>query len=66
MRATGQGLAFNFGRILAALGAWQMPALMEFFGQSYPKAGATIVFVYIVGMFLIWFAPETKGKSLPE
>ena len=65
-RATGQGLAFNFGRILAALGAWQMPALMAFFDKSYPRAGETIVLVYLVGMVLIWFAPETKGKPLPE
>jgi MFS transporter, SHS family, sialic acid transporter len=65
-RATGQGLAFNFGRILAALGAWKMPVLMEFFQQSYPKAGAALVSVYLIGMLLIWFAPETKGRPLPE
>jgi hypothetical protein len=22
--------------------------------------------IYVVGMVLIWFAPETKGKPLPE
>jgi len=66
VRATGQGLAFNFGRVLAALGAWQMPNLMAFFDKSYPKAGATIVFIYLVGMVIIWFAPETKDKPLPE
>ncbi len=66
VRATGQGVAFNSGRILAAVGAWQMGALMMFFDKSYAKAGATIVLVYLVGMVLIWFAPETKGKPLPE
>ena len=66
VRATGQGLAFNFGRVLAAAGAWQMPNLMAFFEKSYPKAGAAIVFVYLIGMVIIWFAPETKGKPLPE
>lgn len=65
-RATGQGLAFNFGRVLAALGAWQMPNLMAFFDKSYPKAGETIVFIYVIGMVIIWLAPETKGKPLPE
>ena len=65
VRATGQGLAFNFGRILAALGAWQMGAVMGFFDKSYAKAGSTIVAVYLVGMVLIWFAPETKDKPLP-
>jgi MFS family permease len=66
VRATGQGLAFNFGRILAAFGAWQMGPLMAFFDKSYSKAGATVVFIYLVGMVLIWFAPETRGKPLPE
>jgi MFS family permease len=66
VRATGQGLSFNAGRILAAMGAWQMPALMAFFDKSYPRAGETIVLVYLVGMALIWLAPETKGRALPE
>jgi len=66
VRATGQGVAFNSGRILAALGAWQSPAVMAFFDKSYPKAGETIVLIYLVGMVVIWFAPETKGKPLPE
>ena len=52
--------------ILAAVGAWQMGSLMAFFDKSYAKAGATIVLVYLVGMILIWFAPETKDKPLPE
>lgn len=66
VRATGQGVAFNSGRILAAIGAWQMGGIMTFFDKSYPRAGAAIVFVYLAGMVLIWFAPETKDKPLPE
>jgi len=66
IRATGQGVAFNSGRILAAVGAWNMGALMGAFDHSYSKAGAAIIFVYVVGMILIWFAPETRGKPLPD
>jgi len=66
VRATGQGLSFNFGRILAAAGALQMGRLVGFFGGSYARAGATITLIYAVGLVLIWFAPETKGKPLPE
>jgi MFS family permease len=66
VRATGQGLAFNFGRILAALGAWQMGALLSFFDKSYARAGAAISMVYLLGMILIWLAPETRGKPLPD
>lgn len=66
VRATGQGLAYNFGRIIAAMGAWKMGALMGYFDKSYAKAGSTIVLIYLVGMVLIWLAPETKGRPLPE
>jgi MFS family permease len=65
-RATGQGLAYNAGRIFAAIGAVQMGTLMQSFGGSYAKAGAVITLIYLVGMITIWFAPETKGKPLPE
>ncbi|MBM4041440.1 MAG: MFS transporter [Planctomycetes bacterium] len=66
VRATGQGLSFNFGRILAAAGAVQMGQLVGLLGGSYARAGATITLIYAVGLVLIWFAPETKGKPLPE
>ena len=66
VRATGQGLAFNFGRILAAAGVWQMGAIMVIFANSYARAGATISLIYLVGMALILHAPETRGKPLPD
>lgn len=65
VRATGQGLSFNAGRILAAVGALQMGVLMQSFDGSYAKAGAIITLVYAVGLVIVWFAPETKGKPLP-
>jgi MFS family permease len=66
VRATGQGLSFNFGRILAAVGALSTGQMMQFFDGSYPRACSTITLVYVVGLVLIWFAPETKGKPLPD
>lgn len=66
VRATGQGLSFNFGRILAAVGALQQGELMKLYDGSYAKAGAIVTLVYAVGMVLIWLAPETKGKPLPD
>lgn len=65
VRATGQGFGFNFGRILAAVGTFQLGALQEFFG-GYPMACTCLSMVYLAGMVLIWFAPETKGKALPD
>jgi len=66
VRATGQGLCYNSGRVLAAIGAIQMGYLMQFYGGSYARAGATITLIYIAGCVLIWIAPETKGKPLPD
>lgn len=66
VRATGQGLCFNFGRVLAAVGALTQGQLVSSYGGSYAKAGATVTLIYVLGMVLIWFAPETKGKPLPD
>jgi MFS family permease len=66
VRATAQGLAYNTGRVFAAIGALQMGALMQTFRGSYAQAGAVITLVYVAGLFFIWLAPETKGRPLPE
>lgn len=77
VRATGQGFGFNFGRILAAVGALQVGNLLSLFAdganvagvqlvRGYPLACATMSLIYVAGLFLIWLAPETKGRPLPE
>ena len=66
VRATGQGFSFNFGRIVAAIGSLQTATLMGFFGGSFPKAGSVMAAIYVVGIFIIWLGPETKGQELPE
>ncbi|WP_437204955.1 MFS transporter [Planctomicrobium sp. SH664] len=65
VRATGQGFAFNFGRILAAIGALQTGALMKYFGESYQRACGIMALIYLLGVVFIWFLPETKDKELP-
>lgn len=66
IRATGQGFAFNFGRVLAALAALQAGRLLDFFGEDYARMCGIMSLVYLVGMVLIWFCPETKGQPLPD
>lgn len=66
VRATAQGLSYNFGRIFAAAGALGTGELMHLFDGSYARACATMSLIYVVGMVLIWFAPETRGRPLPE
>jgi MFS family permease len=66
VRATGQGLCYNSGRILAAVGALTQGQLVAAYAGSYARAGATITLIYVVGLALIWLAPETKDQPLPE
>jgi MFS family permease len=66
VRATGQGFSFNFGRVLAAIGVLQTSTLMSAFDNSLPKACSMMSLIYLVGIGLIWLAPETRGKPLPE
>jgi SHS family sialic acid transporter-like MFS transporter len=77
VRATCQGFGYNFGRILAAVGTLQTANVMRqfdaditLFGKTfqggYPLACTSMSLIYLVGLVLIWFAPETQGKPLPE
>lgn len=66
VRATGQGVCYNAGRVFAAVGALTQGQLVKAYGGSYAQAGATITLIYIVGMIFIWLAPETKDRPLPE
>lgn len=63
VRATGQGFCFNVGRIIAAVGGLQFANLEKGFGGAV-NAYTILCSVYVVGMVLVWFAPETKGKKL--
>jgi sugar phosphate permease len=68
VRATGQGFAFNAGRIIAAVGVGFQGVLMSdrVFNGNYARAGATISLIYFVGLFAVWLAPETRGRPMPE
>jgi hypothetical protein len=66
VRATGQGFGYNFGRVIAAIGALQTGNLMGLFGGDYAVACAIMSGIFIVGLIVIHFAPETRGQPLPE
>jgi MFS family permease len=68
VRATGQGFAYNAGRFIAAGGALSAGFLMSanVFNGSYAQAGATVSLVYALGLLVVWLAPETRGRPLPE
>jgi hypothetical protein len=76
IRATSQGFAYNFGRVLSAIGSLQTATLTAYFAagvakdrieaEAFPQAGTWLAGIYLIGAVIIWFGPETKGKALPQ
>jgi MFS family permease len=67
IRATAQGIAYNFGRVFAGFGTLALTgALLERFKSDLPASLAMTSLIYVSGLVLIWFAPETKGCPLPD
>jgi len=64
VRATGAGVAMNFGRFGTAAGVLISGALFSLLGGSYPLVGAFGALIYAVGMIAIWGAPDTGGQDL--
>jgi MFS family permease len=65
VRATGEGLTFNAGRILSAGGVLVTGQLVTALG-GHKYASSVMALIWVVGLVLIWLTPETKGRDLPE
>ena len=65
IRATGAGFCFNAGRVLASGGPFLTGYLVTSLG-SFGRAASAIALIYLVGLLILPFAPETKGQPLPE
>ena len=70
LRSTGTSFCYNVGRFVAALGPLALGLLTKnvYGGYAEPMryAGVTMCLVFLVGLAVLPFAPETKGKPLPE
>jgi len=72
LRSTGVSFCYNVGRYLAAPGPLLLGTLASLvFGShgevlSWRYAGVTMCSFFVLGMLVLPFAPETKGKPLPE
>ena len=64
IRATGAGFCFNVGRVLASAGPFVTGYLVMALG-SFGRAASAIALIYLVGLLILPFAPETKGQPLP-
>lgn len=64
LRATGTGFCYNVARYVAISGPAVFGALSAQFGMRWSATMLSAIFV--LGMFVLLFAPETKGKPLPE
>jgi MFS family permease len=70
LRSTGTSFCYNVGRFVAALGPLTLGLLTSRVYAGYPEpmryAGVTMCLVFLIGLAALPFAPETKGKPLPE
>ncbi len=65
LRATGAGVCFNAGRVLASAAPFLTGWLVATLG-SFGRAASTIGLIYLLGLVVLIFAPETKGQRLPD
>jgi MFS family permease len=72
LRSTGTSFCYNVGRYVAALGPLTMGQLINtvygHHGQinAWRYTGVTMSLFFLIGLFALPFAPETKDKPLPE
>ena len=63
VRATGSGLAYNFGRFATAIGVLLAGFIFTELGGSYPRVGTICACVYAVGIVVIWFLPTGQSNA---
>jgi len=70
LRSTGTSFCYNVGRFVAASGPSVLGLLTsEVFGdkpEPMRYAGVAMCSVFLIGLLVLPFAPETQGKPLPE
>ncbi len=72
LRSTGTSFCYNVGRLVAAVGPLALGLLTSKVYKGYPDpmparlAGVTMCSVFLIGLLALPFAPETRGKPLPE
>jgi hypothetical protein len=65
VRATGQGICYNAGRLVAIPFVLLSGELVRWLG-GFQQAAAAITLVYAAGLFVAFFARETSGQALQD
>lgn len=63
MRSLGAGFCFNCGRIAAAV-VLILNAFIRYYNVPLETAGTCLSFLFLAGVVIVWFGPETKGTTL--
>src|SRR5579883_333201 len=70
LRSTGTSFCYNGARFVAALGPTALGLLTNRVFREFPEpmryAGVTMCAIFLLGLFVLPFAPETQGQPLPE
>ena len=66
LRGTGTGFCFNAGRILAAPILFANGWLQKDWGYSLNDTATLLSLLFLVGVVVLIFAPETKQQKLPD
>lgn len=69
LRSTGTSFCYNFGRLLAATAPFTMGAITRRLGgnvEGFRTAGMWVSLVLLLGIAVLPFLPETKGRPLPD
>jgi MFS transporter, SHS family, sialic acid transporter len=64
VRAAGSGIAYNVGRFATAVGVLVAGLMFTALGGSYPKVGGICGLIYLLGLIVIWWAPDTTHQTL--
>jgi MFS family permease len=65
VRSTASSFVFNAARLIA----WVFPIIAGTIVKSFggaPQAAMALGSVYVLGILLPWFLPETRGQGMPD